>query len=78
MNSNNAPRNNTSKEDKMQSKYKFENVKNDYFLQKLFGNLKRKRTLAIIKYNKNIKNRINVSINDYKVYFNACHQQIWQ
>ena len=47
---------------------KFENIKADYFLEKVFNNLKKGKTLNIVKYNKNIKNKINISINDYKEY----------
>ena len=43
-------------------------LKSNYFLKKLFNNLNKKRSLYIIKYNKNIKRRINVNINDYKEY----------
>ena len=46
----------------------FKNLKNDYFLQKVFNNLMKKKSLYIIKYNKNIKERINISIKDYKEY----------
>ena len=42
------------------------NLKNNYFLQKLFNNLEKRKILEIIKYNKNIKKRINININDYK------------
>ena len=44
------------------------NLKSDYFLKKLFSNLKRKKQLDIIKYNKNMKKRININIKDYKEY----------
>ena len=47
---------------------KFNNIKNDYFLQLLFSHLDRKRFLYMVKYNKNIKERINININDYKEY----------
>ena len=40
----------------------------DYFLEKVFNNLEKKKTLNIVKYNKNIRNRINININDYKEY----------
>ena len=53
---------------KKESKDIFKNLKNDYFLQILFNNLLEKKSLEIIKYNKNIKNRINISIKDYKEY----------
>ena len=47
---------------------KFENIKTDYFLEKVFNNLEKKKTLNLVKYNKNIRNRINRNINDYKEY----------
>jgi len=53
---------------KVESKNIFKNLKNDFFLQKLFYNLLKKKSLDIIKYNKNIKERINISIKDYKDY----------
>ena len=46
----------------------FTDLKSDYFLQKLFNNLLEKKSLEIIKQNKNIKDRINISIKDYKEY----------
>ena len=53
---------------KMKTKDIFKNLKSDYFLQKLFYNLLKKKSLDIIKYNKNIKERIKISIKDYKEY----------
>ena len=47
---------------------KYEYIKADYFIEKIFNNLEKKKKLNMIKYNKNIKNRINVNINDYKEY----------
>ena len=41
--------------DKTESKNIFKNLKSDYFLQKLFNNLLKKKSLDIIKYNNNIK-----------------------
>ena len=43
-------------------------LKSDYFLLILFNNLFKKKSLEIIKYNKNLKNRININIKDYKEY----------
>ena len=54
--------------EKIESKYIFKNLKSDYFLKLLFNNILKKKSLYIIKYNKNIKNRINISIKDYKEY----------
>ena len=59
--------NELSKE-KIESKYIFKNLKSDYFLLNLFNNLLKKKSLDIIKYNNNIKDRINISIKDYKEY----------
>ena len=47
---------------------RYENIKANYFLEKVFNNLEKKKTLNIIKYNKNIKERININISDYKEY----------
>ena len=53
---------------KIELKDIFKNLKNDYFLQKVFNNLMKKKSLDIIKYNKNIKKRINIRTKDYKEY----------
>ena len=45
-----------------------ENIKSDYFLQKLYDNIPKKKKLEIVKYNKNIQNRLNLSTKDYKEY----------
>ena len=44
----------------------YENLKNDFFLHILFNHLERKKLLYIIKYNKKLKKRMNININDYK------------
>ena len=44
------------------------NLKNDYFLRKLFDNLLKKKSLDIIKYNNYLKDRIKININNYKEY----------
>ena len=59
---------NKSELNKNKSKDKFENLKSDYFLIKLFDNLCKKKKLEIIKYNKNIQKRININLKDYKEY----------
>ena len=46
----------------------FKNLKSDYFIRIIFNNLQKRRALEIVKYNKNIKNRINININNYKEY----------
>ena len=41
-------------------------IKSKYFLEKLFQHLKQNLPLKIMKYNENLQNKINISINDYK------------
>ena len=50
------------------SKNTLKKLKSDYFLQKVFNVITKKISLEIIKYNKNIKKRININTNDYKEY----------
>ena len=52
----------------IKSKDELNNIKSDYFLQKLFAYLSRKKSLEIFKYNKNIQKRLNININNYKEY----------
>ena len=60
---------NTSKDKKdIKSKDKLNNIKSDYFLQKICDYLNRKKSLEIFKYNKNIQKRLNININNYKEY----------
>ena len=53
---------------RLESKDIFKNLKSNYILKKLFNNLLKKKSLDIIKYNNNIKERMNISIKDYKEY----------
>ena len=68
MNSSNELSSEKTNSNKVESKDIFKNLKSDFFLQKLFYNLLKKKSLDIIKYNNNIKERINISIKDYKEY----------
>ena len=52
----------------MKSPNVLSNLKNDYFLIKLFDNLLKKKSLDIIKYNNYLKDRIKININNYKEY----------
>ena len=47
---------------------KFNKIKSKYILKKVFNNLKNGKALNIVKYNENIKKRININTNDYKEY----------
>ena len=59
---------NELRKEKAGSKNIFRKLKSDYFLQKLFNILLKIKSLYIIKYNKNIKDRIKISNKDYKEY----------
>ena len=52
----------------LKTKVFFEKLKSDYFLQKIFNIISKHKSLEIIKYNKKIQNRLNISIKDYKDY----------
>ena len=45
-----------------------ENIKSDYFLQKLYDIMPKKKKLEIVKYNKKVQNRLDLGIKDYKEY----------
>ena len=62
---------NISKEEELKqikSKNKFDNLKSNYFLCKIFDIIKRNKSLEIIKVNKKLQKRLNMGINDYKEY----------
>ena len=62
---------NKSKKEKLKTiktKLDYENLKDDDFLMELFSILKTNKSFEIIKYNKNLQKRLNLSINDYKEY----------
>ena len=43
-------------------------LKSDYFIQKFFGYMSKRKSLETIRYNKSIQKRINININHYKAY----------
>ena len=59
---------NNKNRNRIMLKDKFKNIKCNYFLIGLFDNLDQKKSLKLIKYNKNLQNRINININNYKEY----------
>ena len=52
----------------MESIANYENIKNKFILGKVLNNLDKKKSLKIVKFNKKIKRRINIDINEYKEY----------
>ena len=47
---------------------KFDNLKGNYFFQKVINNIDKKIFLKIIKYNKKLQQILKIDINDYKEY----------
>ena len=48
-----------------------ENIKSRYILSKIYNHMTKKKKLEIVKYNKKIQNRMNLSVEDYKGYSGA-------
>ena len=64
-------RNTSGNDEQMkQSKQKIciENLQSDYFLEKIFEYINKNKSLEIIKPNKRLQKRLNLSIKDYKEY----------
>ena len=53
---------------KNEHKKEFENLKSDFIFKKIISFMKRNKSLVIMKYNKKLQKRLNISINDYKEY----------
>ena len=66
MNSRNISKEEIIKQEK--STVDLKNLKSDYILIKIFDIMTKKKSLKIIKYNKTLQKRLNISINDYKDY----------
>ena len=63
MNSKNISKDEKSKQ--IKTKVNIETIKSDFFLIKLFKILKIKKSLKIIKNNKQLQKRANISINNF-------------
>ena len=64
---------NTSKENNKENESAkpnpiIENINSKYILSKIYDNMTKKKKLEIVKYNKRIQNRINLSVKNYKEY----------
>ena len=51
------------------SNNQLKNVKSDYFVQKFFGYMPKRKSLETIRYNKSMQKRIDININHYKAYY---------
>ena len=68
MNSNNSLYNKIEEKIKMKSKNILINIKSDYFIRKVFDNIKKIKILNIIKYYRKLQELLNYNINNYKEY----------
>ena len=57
-----------SKKSKIKLNINLDNLKSDYFIQKFFNNINKKKSLEIIKNNKKLQKRLKVELTDYKNY----------
>ena len=51
-----------------EQKNEFENLKSDFIFKKIISFMERNKSLSIMKYNKKLQKRLNISINEYKEY----------
>ena len=68
MNFKNSQTNNKS--GKIFNKSWFQNVKSKYVIKMIFELLTEKNKLNVIKYNKNLKDNLDIAIKDYKLFTN--------
>ena len=54
--------------ERIKSSPSIKSLKSDYFLQKLFDNMPKKKKLEIVRCNKRMQNRLDLGIKDYKEY----------
>ena len=66
--SSNASKENNKQNECAKTKRIIENIKSRYILSKIYDNMTKKKKLEIVKYNKRIQNRINLSVKDYNEY----------
>jgi len=66
--SNKASKENNKENESPKPNLIMESLKSDYFLQKLYDIMPKKKKLEIVKYNKKIQNRLNLSTKDYREY----------
>ena len=53
-----------------------ENIKSRFILSKIYNNMTKKKKLEIVKYNKRMQNRMNLSVKDYKEYYEEIEIEI--
>ena len=60
--------NSENKKNEKIKKEKLNNLKSNYILKTIFDIVKENKSLEIVKYNKKLQKKLNLSINDYKEY----------
>jgi len=73
---NNIPKENIKENESAKPNPIIENIKSRYILSKIYDNMPKKKKLEIVKYNKRIQNRLNLSIKDYKEYYEEIELEI--
>ena len=66
--SNNASKENNKENESTKPNPIIENIKSKYIFSKIYGIMTQKKKLEIVRWNKKIQNRLNLSIKDYKEY----------
>ena len=66
--SNNICKEENKENESAKSNHIMDNLKSDYFLQKLYDNMRKKKKLEIVKYNKKVQKRLDLGVKDYKEY----------
>ena len=66
--SNNSSRENNKDNECAKPNTIIENIKSSYILSKIYDNIPKIKKLLIVKYNKRLQNRLNLSVKDYKEY----------
>ena len=72
----NVSKENNKENESAKSNPIIENIKSRYILSKIYNNMTIKKKLKIVKYNKRMQNRMNLSIKDYKEYYEEIEIEI--
>ena len=73
---NNAAKENIKENESAKPNPNIENIKSRYILSKIIDNMPKKIKLEIVRYNKKIQNILNLSVNDYKEYYEGIEIEI--
>jgi len=68
MKSNNKTKGKKEESAQINSESDLNNIKSKYIIQKILDNIKKNNSFKLIKYNKKIQNKLDLSIDDYKAY----------